>query len=101
MLLYKDGNFMQVLEGEEAVIRALHAKIDADPRHEGVLTVMQGYQESRQFQDWSMGFANLEDPEVAKVDGYSEFMNVPLNDESFFKDPSRCQRLLMRFKKHV
>jgi len=35
MLLYKDGNFMQALEGNEDVVRGLHAKIALDPRHRG------------------------------------------------------------------
>ncbi len=29
MLLYKDGNFMQVLEGEEGDVRALYQKISS------------------------------------------------------------------------
>jgi len=32
MLLYRDGNFMQVLEGEEPVVRDLYARIERDPR---------------------------------------------------------------------
>ena len=31
MLLYKDGNFMQVLEGEEGAVRGLYERIAADP----------------------------------------------------------------------
>ena len=35
MLLYKDGNFMQVLEGEETVVRSIYAKISGDPAATG------------------------------------------------------------------
>ena len=33
ILLYKDGNFLQVLEGDEAPVKALYAKICEDDRH--------------------------------------------------------------------
>jgi hypothetical protein len=56
MLLYKDGNFMQVLEGDEGSVRGLYERIAADPRHGGEITLQQGFAEGRQFPDWSMGF---------------------------------------------
>ena len=33
MLLYKDGEFMQALEGDEAQVHSLSAQIAKDPRH--------------------------------------------------------------------
>ena len=45
MLLYKDGNFMQALEGEETAVRALYARICRDPRHRGILTLVEGERE--------------------------------------------------------
>ena len=55
MLLYKDGDFMQALEGDEAIVRSLSARIATDSRHKGVNTVMQGLCAEREFPDWSMG----------------------------------------------
>ena len=49
MLLYKDGNFMQVLEGEdEGSVRGLYGRIAADPRYGGEITLQQGVAEERQ-----------------------------------------------------
>jgi hypothetical protein len=60
MLLYKDGNFMPALEGEdEDQVRRLYAKICTGPRHKGILTLLQGAEGNRAFPDWSMGFTNL------------------------------------------
>lgn len=42
MLLYKDGNFMQLLEGEKEAVLRLHKNIIVDPRHKGFLTLLQG-----------------------------------------------------------
>jgi len=98
MLLYKDGNFMQVLEGEEPSVKELYERVRRDSRHRGVLTLAEGQRQRRQFGDWSMGFRDLNDPEVRSTPGYSEFLNTPLTAESFTRDPAQCERLLWVFK---
>lgn len=99
MLLYKDGNFMQVLEGDEEAVRTLYDRIALDPRHRGEITLQQGFTEERQFPDWSMGFRDLHSPETHSIPGYSEFLNTPLTDQGFFEDPTRAQKLLLVFKR--
>ena len=107
MLLYKEGNFMQVIEGPEAAVRALHAKIGRDGRHRGVITLLQSPIEARQFAGWSMAFRDLDDPAVRgareqalrALPGYSEFLNVALSGQEFAGWPSRCQKLLLTFKR--
>jgi len=59
MLLYRDGNFMQVLEGEERVVDALQERIRRDPRHRGMICLLRQRLAERAFGDWSMGFRNL------------------------------------------
>ena len=97
MLLYKDGNFMQALEGEEEAVKAVHQVISRDPRHRGLITLLQGVTTGRQVPEWSMGFrdlgADLDNPE-----GYTEFLNLPLTDKSFILNPSNAQKLLLGFK---
>ena len=101
MLLYKAGNFMQVLEGEEEVVRRLHAKIVHDPRHRGVLTLTEHAIAQRQFGEWSMGFRNLTDAGLREVSGYNEFLNVSLDDAGFAERPSRARRLLATFREKM
>jgi hypothetical protein len=102
MLLYKDGNFMQVLEGDEQVVKKLAAHIERDARHKGVLVLMRGTSEPPLFPDWSMGFRDLTDQKAAgAAPGYSDFMNTPLNSDEFSKDPNRCMKLLLAFKKNM
>lgn len=98
LLLYADGNFMQALEGEESTVRELHDRIARDPRHSGVITLIQGPIESRSFSDWSMGFRDLRSPEIQSLPGFSAFLDVPLNDRSFVTEPSRSLRLLALFR---
>ncbi|MEO7192701.1 MAG: BLUF domain-containing protein [Vicinamibacterales bacterium] len=101
MLLYKDGNVMQALEGEEAAVRKLYGKIERDPRHRGVMTILQGPSEGRQFAGWSMAFRDLRAGAAEQTPGYSEFLNTPLTSEEFSSDSGRCQRLLTTFKKSM
>jgi hypothetical protein len=51
MLLYKDGNFMQVLEGQQEVVSKLAEKIELDPRHKGIIVVLRGMAELPSFPD--------------------------------------------------
>ena len=98
MLLYKEGNFMQVLEGEEEVVRALQRRITSDRRHEGVVTIAAGQQTQRQFDGWSMGFADLGDRDAPPPPGYSRFLDTPLTDPLFLHDPGPGRQLLQLFR---
>ena len=101
MLLYKDGNFMQVIEGEEPAVRKLHTKISHNPRHDGLITLLERPIEQRQFTDWSMGFKDLSDPDLRDVPGYTEFLTAPLTSAEFASNPSRAQKLLLSFKQKM
>ncbi len=99
LLLYKDGSFMQLLEGPEAAVKTTLLKIEADPRHRGILVLLERERAEREFSEWSMGFKCLDGDTVKSVPGYSEFMNLPLNSPEFEKTPSQALHLLQTFKR--
>ena len=101
MLLYKDGNFMQVLEGEQEVLARLLTIIERDSRHRGFLVLLRASFEERLFPDWSMGFRDLRDQDAVKTPGYSDFMNTPLTEAEFSRNPSRCMKLMLLFKEKM
>lgn len=101
MLLYKDGNFMQVLEGEESAVKQVYNHISADNRHKGVIVLLSGTVENRTFPDWSMGFRDLRSPELAQTPGFNDFLNTTLAPEEFVSNPDRVRRLLMTFKSRM
>lgn len=101
MLLYKDGNFMQAIEGEAHAVETLHAKIHRDPRHRGLTTLLKGPLSTRAFPGWSMAFRDLHSPELVALTGFNEFLNTPLTNEEFAADPTRAQRLLLSFKRSM
>lgn len=59
LLLCVDEAFLQVLEGPEAKVRALYARIGSDPRHHGVLCLVDEPVRRRDFPNWSMGYDRL------------------------------------------
>lgn len=99
MLLYKDGNFMQVLEGTETAIRQVMTAITADPRHKGYLQLLKGSLEERQFPNWSMGFHNLSNLTGEDLKAFTPFLKVSFMDEEFRSQPGRAHKLLSNFRK--
>ena len=98
LLLYKDGNFMQVLEGEEATVRALVSRIAVDRRHQGVVVICSGQTKERQFADWRMAFIDLNQAADLLPAGYSDFLQTPLTEVEFSSPSARCLDLLAVFK---
>ena len=101
LLLYAAGNFMQVLEGPEKAVLETQARIALDPRHTGLITLMQGERDGRDFKDWSMGFKRLDGPEALTIPGYSDFMTAPLSGPDFTGNPFNALALLETFKKNM
>ena len=46
-----------------------------------------------------MGFRQIRSAEPIAVPGFSDFLKTPFNGEAFTADPTRCQKLLLGFKK--
>jgi len=60
MLLWVDGVFIQILEGDTEPVRAVFGRIQSDNRHCNILVALEQSSESRLFAQWSMGFKRLE-----------------------------------------
>jgi hypothetical protein len=60
VLLWADGAFIQVLEGEEARVRKVAARIRNDLRHRNFMVLVEGSYPERAFGSWSMGYKRLE-----------------------------------------
>ena len=89
---------MQVLEGEELAVNATFSRIQVDPRHRGILVLLKQHLPQRQFEGWSMAFRDLNASSTLAMPGFDEFLNTPLTDPRFTRDPSAVGRLLQVFK---
>jgi hypothetical protein len=59
MLLYRDGVFLQLLEGQEVDVRFVYSRIAQDPRHHRVVKLIEETIAQRDFASWSMGYQVL------------------------------------------
>ncbi len=60
LLLYADRTFVQVLEGDEAAVRATMQRIVADPRHTDLFVLDWRTIGVRRFDRWDLGFVDAE-----------------------------------------
>ena len=70
--LYIQGKFMQVLEGEKAIVWKLFKRISKDRRHHRVAVIMEGDYPERIFKDWTMGFRRLTNDEAVELSGFKD-----------------------------
>ncbi len=70
ILAYGNGQFMQVLEGEQAAIAALYEHITRDPRHDNLVRFADKPIAQRSFTDWAMAFAVLSEADFSTLAGY-------------------------------
>ncbi len=59
MLLFANGAFIQVLEGNETDVRRLAARISNDRRHRNFMVLLEKSAPERTFGRWQMGFKEL------------------------------------------
>ncbi len=99
MLLYNDGNFMQVFEGEEERATRLHNKILLDRRHKNIITLLTETLEERQFGDWLMAFQNVDLLSKDERTAFSPFLNQPFDKNYFGSNSGNALKLLLSFRK--
>jgi len=99
LLLFKDGHFMQALEGEDAVVRDLYATIAADSRHTRVRTLYEEQIVQREFPEWTMGLRQVSDGVLRGIPGYDDFFDGH-PDASGWATESRSRLILEWFRHH-
>jgi hypothetical protein len=97
MLLYVEGSFFQVLEGDGEPVDALFQKISADSRHKHVTLIIREPIPERSFGEWSMGFATLGRSEAGELVGQNDFFTQASCFESL--NPGRAKKLLAAFRR--
>ncbi len=96
ILLFHEGKFIQVLEGEAQAVDDKYAAITTDPRHTDVLKYVRQEIEERSFSAWSMGFSNLKKSDLRDFPGAFDFkkQRSGLQQNAL---PKAVEALLMRF----
>jgi hypothetical protein len=82
MMLYADGNVIQVLEGEKDAVHTTFQAIEMDKRHTGIFVLIEQEIASREFASWSMGFRQLAKAELEKLPAVANVFKVQQEDIS-------------------
>lgn len=81
LLLYRDGEFVQILEGHHRDVDALMASIGQDVRHHDVRVLLEEPIRARRFENWTMGYQPLIAPDDGSAEGYRDsFEDVQIGD---------------------
>lgn len=75
LLLYAEGNFMQVLEGSAYAVNETMDRIRADARNHDIHVLEVREIERREYGDWSMSVHRLGEAEMARK-GYVPFRDI-------------------------
>jgi hypothetical protein len=95
MLLFIDGSFFQVLEGDAAAVDSTFEIISRDPRHDRVTLIIRESIAERSFGEWTMGFASVERAHVQRLVGENDFFGTAACLEKI--NPGRARKLLDAF----
>jgi len=98
MLLYGNGTFLQTLEGEQALVEALMAKIATDPRHGSINVLKQEAITERQYTEWSMGFERVTEKTLAEIPSLRNFGLRNFNAEYLRSHDEVIEKLLERHR---
>ena len=85
ILIYIDGDIIQVLEGEKEVIHNLFNIIKLDERHRTIINVFDDAVETTMFENWSMGYSSDTILELRKKEPFNnfEFKDLKENKNNF------------------
>lgn len=97
MLLYMDGCFFQVLEGERLVVDRLYEKISQDSRHHNVLKIIEEPLDVRGFNAWTMGYQHVTREEMTRMTGLTDFLD---REDAGFEtmESTRARKLIEYFR---
>lgn len=98
LLLYRSGNFLQVLEGPKETVLSVFESVKNDRRQAGLIVLSEGEITDREFPDWPMGFQNLDRLTERDIPGLSQFFEEPFSPDWLNEDPTRAQMILQTFR---
>jgi len=96
LLVYVDGTFLQVLEGEQEMVSDLLEKISKDPRHTDVKVVYKTGVERRTFNAWQMAYVSPSPKELATWAGLSNTTTLESTLKTLEIEPNRFPSVLSK-----
>ena len=100
-LIYVDGVFVQILEGERRSLDALLASINADSRHDSMKVFHEGDIAQRAFSDWRMAYLSPDMTEMSRWAGLKGTGTIEELLEQVHRDAQQVPRILVSIVKAI
>ena len=101
LLVFVDGTFLQVLEGEESTVKDLMEKISEDTRHRDIKVILGSNVERRTFSNWEMAYTS---PSAKILAMWSGLKNTRTVDEiltNLKNNPDIVPELMAYFSEEI
>ncbi|MEO8585117.1 MAG: BLUF domain-containing protein [Acidobacteriota bacterium] len=101
VLIFVDGAFLQILEGEKDDVLDLMERIERDPRHRGIKVFHEEETDERAFGSWNMAYLSPSAKEVsrwAELDGATTMGNLLSSLES---EPGRLPGMVVNILRAI
>lgn len=92
---FKNGRFLQILEGPEDNLRMLMSDIEKDARHENIEILVDRYINQKGFGSWDMNFFNLEN------DAKFSLKDLQRIRDGFHRNELQNSSLIMQYYKGI
>jgi hypothetical protein len=89
-LVYVDGYFVQILEGDSNHVRQLMDRISGDVRHETVTVLQAGEISTAAFSEWKMAYISATPEQVASWAGLTTPTELPSLFKKMHEDRSQA-----------
>ena len=92
-LVYVDGSFLQILEGEKESVETLMQVISRDLRHETIAILQSGEIPCAAFTNWKMAYVSATPEQIARWAGLSSETRLPELWEDIRQEPHRATQV--------
>ena len=99
VLVFVDGAFLQILEGEKAEVFSLMERIERDTRHRGIKVFYEEEVDERAFASWSMAYLSPSAEEVSKWAGLDSATTIGNVLASIESNPGRLPKMVVNILK--
>ncbi|WP_158974601.1 BLUF domain-containing protein [Cellulophaga sp. L1A9] len=94
-LVFYNNHFIQILEGNEVLVKKVFSKIAEDNRHSNIQVLYEGEKDQRFFPDWNMAFTDISANSGQDTEVKSYANNLLLLSE-FIEKPTTTLKMFWR-----
>jgi len=101
LLVFVDGLFLQVLEGEESAVKNIFENIKSDKRHGDINILFEGNVKERAFPNWEMAYASPSARDLANWSGLNNTTNIKETILNIENDKILVPHLLVELLRNI